>query len=235
SYRFRRLLNEKALAAGNPAELRSALERVRGLGPVLIQERIPGGDDQIHQVGFVRSVDGRLLARFAGRNLLQYPPHFGSGALVVAEVAPDAVDLATHIVETLDLVGIANVELKRDARDGRLKLMEVDPRLWLWHDLGRVAGVDLAWTYYQLLAGMDPAPQLQQRQGVKWVHEIRAPAAAWAAARAGERGWVRLLADFREIHCRALWAWDDPMPLWRFARSECRRGRRAVPREPAGG
>lgn len=233
SYRFRRALNRKALPARNPAELRAALDRVRGLGPVMIQELIPGGDDQIYQVGFVRTAGGRMLARFAGRKLLQYPPRFGSGALAVAEAAPDAVELATRIVETLDLPGICNVELKRDARDGRLKLMEIDPRLWLWHDLGRVAGVDLAWTYYRLLAGGDPSPRLSQRQDVKWVHEVRAPASAWAALRSGERSWRRLLADFRGIRCPALWAWDDPLPLWRFARSERRRRRAATP--PSGG
>src|SRR5690606_32439765 len=160
--------------------------------------------------------------------LLQYPPRFGSGALVAAEAAPDAVELATRIVETLALPGICNVELKRDARDGRLKLMEIDPRLWLWHDLGRVAGGDLAWTYYRLLAGRAPSPHLSQREDVKWVHELRAPAAAWAARRSGERTWRGLAADFRGIRCRALWAWDDPLPLWRFARP-ARRRRAAAP------
>ena len=217
SYRFRRSLNRKAILVRNPAELRRTYQRIHAIAPVMIQEFIPGGDDQIHQVGFLLDHYGRLLARFSGRKLLQYPPRFGSGALAVSETEPAALALATRIVEDLGLVGLCNVELKRDARDGSLKLMEVDPRLWLWHDLGRAAGVDLAYGYYRLLSGQPPEPAAGQRDGVKWVHELRAPASAWAALRSGERSWRRLLADFRGIRCTALFRLDDPLPLFRFA------------------
>ena len=39
---------------------------------------------------------------------------------------------------------MSQVEFKRDPRDGRFKLMEVNPRLWLWHGLAAALGVDFA-------------------------------------------------------------------------------------------
>lgn len=231
SYRFRRALNEKAILVRDAIELRRTYERIRTIGPVMIQEFIPGGDDQIYQVGFLLDRDGSVIARFCGRKLLQFPPRFGSGALTVSEIEPEAVALATRIVQTLGLVGLCNVELKRDAREGAFKLMEVDPRLWLWHDLGRVAGVDLAYGYYLLLNGRRPQLSAGQRQRVKWVHELRAIPSARAALRSGERNWRGLLADFRGIRTTALFRLDDPLPFFRFALAQL--GRRGV--RPKGG
>ncbi|HEY8450045.1 MAG TPA: hypothetical protein VIL95_06150 [Bacillota bacterium] len=215
SYRFRRRLDRKAIMVRNEAELRSVLGQIQSLGPLLIQELIPGGDDCIYQVGFLLDPAGRLLGRFGGRKLLQYPRRFGSGALAVSESDTEALTLATRMVTALGLVGLCNVELKRDARDGSLKLMEIDPRLWLWHDLGRRAGVDLAYGYYRLLAGQPLAPMLHQQDGIKWVHELRAPVSAWAAWTSGERRLARVLGDFRRIGCTALFCWDDPLPFFR--------------------
>ena len=39
--------------------------------------------------------------------------------------------------------GIAQVEWKRDPRDGRQKLIEVNPRLWQWHGLTGACGADV--------------------------------------------------------------------------------------------
>ena len=39
--------------------------------------------------------------------------------------------------------GLSQVEFKRDPRDGRYKLMEINPRLCQWHGLAAACGVDL--------------------------------------------------------------------------------------------
>ena len=49
--------------------------------------------------------------------------------------------------------GISQVEFKRDPRDGRFKLMEVNPRLWQWHGLAAACGVDLPLIAYRDLTG----------------------------------------------------------------------------------
>ena len=49
--------------------------------------------------------------------------------------------------------GISQVEFKRDPRDGRYKLMEINPRLWQWHGLAAACGVDLPRIAYCDLLG----------------------------------------------------------------------------------
>ena len=40
------------------------------------------------------------------------------------------------------------VGTKRDTRDGKYRLMEVDARRWMWHSLGTACGVNLSLAAY---------------------------------------------------------------------------------------
>lgn len=66
---------------------------------------------------------------------------------------PDAAALGLALFQRLGVRGLANVEFKRDARDGQLKLIEANLRLTAADDLVRRAGVDFAWLAYSRAAG----------------------------------------------------------------------------------
>lgn len=225
SARFRRKINRKAVTVKTPKEMVAAYRRLRHAGPLMIQELIPGGDDQIYQIGLMMDEQGRPWGRFMGRKLLQYPPHFGSGALVVAETNPTVLELANKAAAALGLYGLFNLEFKRDPRDGSFKLMEIDPRLWLWHGLSEPAGIDLAYVYYSYLV-QRPISRLQQRDGIKWVHEVRALSSAWHYYRSGYYSVPQLYSYFQGRKHLALFRWDDPMPLVKTAVNHFLRGRR---------
>ena len=70
----------------------------------------------------------------------------------------DNVDAALRLLRAFDFHGVSQVEFKRDPRDGRYKLMEVNPRLWLWHGLAASLGVDFARIAYLDLLGRRSAP-----------------------------------------------------------------------------
>ena len=63
------------------------------------------------------------------------------------------VDSGLRLLKALGFHGISQVEFKRDPRDGRYKLMEVNPRLWQWHGLAAACGVDLPLIAYRDLTG----------------------------------------------------------------------------------
>lgn len=65
----------------------------------------------------------------------------------------------TRLLEELEWHGPAMVEFKRDPRDGRFRLVEVDPRFWGSLALPVAAGVDFPYRYYRLARGdVDPTP-----------------------------------------------------------------------------
>lgn len=116
----------------------------------LVQEYVPGDEE----VGFFALFDrGTPRATFQHRRIRSY--HYTGGASVYREAIDDpeleAAGLA--ILHALDWHGPAMVEFKRDARDGSLTLMEVNPRFWGSLALAIHAGVDFPYLYYRLAAG----------------------------------------------------------------------------------
>ena len=66
------------------------------------------------------------------------------------------------------MVGLSQVEFKRDPRDGSYRLMEVNPRLWQWHGLAAACGVDFPRIAYEDLVGEKPDPARMNGQRRRW-------------------------------------------------------------------
>ena len=79
----------------------------------------------------------------------------------------------------------------RDPRDGRYKLLEVNPRLWQWHGLAAACGVDLPWIAYRDLVG-DPLPPARMHgDGKRWAITLMAGSGRALAAAAVRRRRLR--------------------------------------------
>ena len=165
--------------------------------------------------------DGHEHSWITRRKLRQYPLGFGTGACQESVAAPDVAALSRRLLEAFAYRGLVGVEWKRDARDGRLRLMEINPRTVIGNQLAISAGIDLPWIAYRALA--DPATALAPNHafkvGVRWINEDLDPKAFRELRRTGQlstAAWVRSLLGARSW---ALWSWRDPAPfLHRFRR-----------------
>src|SRR5207249_5434492 len=96
--------------------------------------------------------EGRPLASLVAQRTRQWPMDFGRASTYVETVeAADVEECARRVLAALRFDGIVEIEFKRDTRDGRLKLLDINPRVWGWHSLGRAAGVDFPYLLWRLL------------------------------------------------------------------------------------
>ena len=124
----------------------------------MVQELVPGGDEELYSFGSYLRADGEPLGLFSGRKLKQMPPVVGTCRVGEAVWVQEVVDAGLRLLNALGFHGISQVEFKRDPRDGRFKLMEVNPRLWQWHGLAAACGVDLPLIAYRDLTGEQVEP-----------------------------------------------------------------------------
>jgi predicted ATP-grasp superfamily ATP-dependent carboligase len=162
-YRFRR----QSFRCETLDEVGDAYARAKEFGP-MVQELIPGGDDTLYTVGSYLARDGRVLGVFSGRKLRQTPPVIGTCRVGEAVWVQDAVDAALRLLAAFEYVGLSQVEFKRDPRDGKFKLMEINPRLWQWHSLAAACGVDLPRIAYADLVGDTPKEAVMHGEGKRW-------------------------------------------------------------------
>jgi D-aspartate ligase len=193
---FRRRFGVKAFRCETRTELDAAFERAGEFEPI-VQEWIPGDDDALWTLGSYVSADGRSLGIFSGRKLLQTPRSIGTARVAEAVWDDEVVEQGLAVLRELGLWGVSQVELKRDPRDGRLKLIEVNPRLWEWHGLAAACGVDLPVIAYRDVLGEPVEPVRMHEDGKRW---------AITVARGGRPVAQRL------PYVDAMWARDDPMP-----------------------
>jgi predicted ATP-grasp superfamily ATP-dependent carboligase len=164
---FRREFRRQAFRCVTRAELDDAFERARPYDP-LVQELVPGGDDELYTLGSYLDRAGEALAVFSGRKLRQTPPSVGTCRVGEAVWVDAVVDQGLVLLRGLGFHGLSQVEFKRDPRDGAYKLIEVNPRLFQWHGLAAACGADLPKVAYFDLLGAPLPPVRSNGASKRW-------------------------------------------------------------------
>lgn len=145
------------ISGGNKAlggEPMGAASRILKAGfPAMVQEELPGSAEELVSVGLCLSPSGELLSSFTSRKRCQYPEPFGDGLLIEPIPDPGVTEQSVRLLRSIGYWGICDVEFKRDPRDGVFKLLDANPRSWLWMGLGTAGGCYLARNAYQIATG----------------------------------------------------------------------------------
>jgi predicted ATP-grasp superfamily ATP-dependent carboligase len=164
---FRLAFRRQAFRCETLAELDEAYAKTEPFVPML-QEVVPGPDSALYTVGSYLDRSGEALGVFCGRKLRQTPPGVGTCRVGESLWLPDLVAASLELLRACEFVGLSQVELKRDERDGSYKLMEINPRLWQWHTLADACGVNLPLIAYRDLTGDPPGPRTSEGRHKRW-------------------------------------------------------------------
>ncbi len=171
----KRFKGKKVLQSASASELLSRFESY-SLTPheMVIQEVIPGKEENIAIFGGYFNRDSEPVSVFTAKKTRQYPPMFGSGSLCESRWYPDISDMSIALLQKMKYHGICGTEYKWDPRDGKWKLMEINFRPTLWFAITRAAGVDIVYDAYLDLIGRKVPTRIgTQKNGVLWQYLIR--------------------------------------------------------------
>jgi predicted ATP-grasp superfamily ATP-dependent carboligase len=166
--------NLKALPAATSDDLHQRFRQMSQYIPpdeILIQERIPGGGE--NQFSFCAvCTQGQVHVTLVAQRRRQYPIEFGNASSFVETVTHSTVESdGRRFLEAIAFDGMVEVEFKFDPRDGKYKILDVNPRPWGWHTLTKAAGDDFAYRLWQLKVGraVSPPPALRD---AAWLREM---------------------------------------------------------------
>lgn len=224
---------------------RDEAARVAGSLPAgagfVLQEVIPGEENRLVFYSTYRDRSGRCRAEFLSRKVRQYPPGLGTGSLFESFRDEELLATGRALFDHLQYRGLATSEFKRDPRDGVLKLIEVNPRLWLFHPLSVPAGVHFVLTAYLDATGQEVPEQVQSAGTVKWQHFLHDAVVSAYYLRSGRWSFRDWRESVRGPKAMSVWDPADPLPFlcsaWAYAVKGVRRklaatrggGGRAVP------
>ncbi len=206
-----RHLGIKLVPVKDAAALPEAYERASVCGPLLLQEHIPGGDDQAFYLGSYLNAASEPLAVFTGRRLRQYPRGSGAARSAVSVWLPEVAEAGLRLLKELRFHGVSHVEFKRDPRDGLYKLIEINARHYGTHALASAAGVDLSLVAYEDALGR-PFTAGRQRDGVRWIVARRDVPAAIQEMLHRDLSPREWLGSLRGTRVDGVFSFDDPLP-----------------------
>ena len=201
----------KALSVGSPERLLEVWPELARLElDLLAQELVPGPETRIESYHAYVDEQRDVVAEFTGRKIRTRPAEYGFSTALELTDARDVAALGRELTRALGATGVMKLDFKRGP-DGRLTLLEVNPRFNLWHHLGAKAGVNLPALVYADVTGRPRPPIGDARAGRRWCFHVHDGLAA------REQGvplasWVRSLVTCEAVSTISL---DDPMPFVR--------------------
>jgi predicted ATP-grasp superfamily ATP-dependent carboligase len=204
---------QKVILVGSKTELLESFERIAKLGmEIVIQEVVLGEDDRCYKICSYLDNRSEAVLSFTLRKLRNYPCRFGVGSCVESCSMPEVADLGLKFLRGVNYVGIGSIEFKRDTRDGKLKMIELNSRLWWQNSLAEKCGLNFPYTMYCNLIGEEVEEKSSFRNGVKWVSMSSDYASFKEYRGRGELTTARWLQSLQGERVYEIFAWDDVSP-----------------------
>jgi len=162
----------KAFKANSSDDLKKIQDKVFRLvdpSEIIIQEAIPGNTDSVYSFcSFFKN--GSAIGVWTGRKIREHPTGFGTGTCAESVYVPEIIEMGSKMLSAMGYYGISEIEFKKDPRDDKFKLIEMNARTWLWVSLAVRAGVDFPYMLYKDMMGDGIIPVKSFKEDVKWMH-----------------------------------------------------------------
>lgn len=212
SHLYSEVFGRKLTQVENPAELRAAYEEAAAHGlDVMLQEMIPGDDFEGTSYNCYMW-EGEPLLEFTAAKVRLLPHRYGRPSSMVSRWIPELIEPGRATLRAAGFNGYANIEFKRDPRDGVHKLMEVNARMNLALLLAVRSGINYPALIYRHLAFGEVPKPIRQTTGTYWVdggRDIVAGVRAVAERRTSLRDFLR---PYVRPHVYAVFDPRDPRP-----------------------
>jgi predicted ATP-grasp superfamily ATP-dependent carboligase len=168
-------------------------------GNICIQEYIPGGPENMRTVNLLFDVRSRLVACFAMKKVRQLPYSGGISVLSVSIHAPELVDFVLPFFKKWKWQGIAEAEIKIDARDQQPKLIEINPRFCGYIGFAMECGVNFPWQICQMAQGKEVTPSMYPA-GVKyinWPSYVKSAFSEWVGRKDKKEAFMKICRELK--------------------------------------
>jgi D-aspartate ligase len=179
----------------------------------MLQEYIPGGDDTVWMFNGYFNESSDCLVGFTGKKIRQWPAHKGPASLGICLRNETVERMTREFMKTIGYRGIVDIGYRYDARDGRYKVLDINPRIGCTFRLFVADnGMDVARALYLDMTGQQIVPGIVP-DGRKWIVEDLDILSSLASRRDGNLSLKQWIASVCGVEEGAYFAFDDPLPL----------------------
>lgn len=173
SHRFQAVFGRKWTRVDTLDEAVTHYKAAQSAGfEVVLQELIPG--DELHGANYNGYLyDDGAAVEMTGAKIRNSPAETGSPSVVISRHIPEVADAGRRLLTALGYRGFANIEFKRDPRDGQYKLIEINARHNMSAMLAIRCGINFPLLEYRHRTYGEVPTQPEYAEGVHWVDVLR--------------------------------------------------------------
>ncbi|MGH9342885.1 MAG: hypothetical protein ACRD19_03885 [Terriglobia bacterium] len=190
--------NKKVALANSAEELAAQYRLAAEINPEVVVQEIIQGPDTAKLIYFsCYNREGSRIAVSMARELRTSPMQFGPATVVEPVWDSETDRVCDQFLKRIGYAGLCEIELKRDSRDGKVKIIEANPRYTGSGDFAHYAGVDLGWLHYLDLIGQAVAPVSQRARNFRHIVLMQDFGAIRSYRRAGLLTWGDFIRAYR--------------------------------------
>lgn len=212
---FYKATHMKAIQVNDREELQRTithLSQCMDSSDYMIQELIES-EKHDHIVSFTCfAVDGEIKTYWMGEKLREHPIKYGTATFARSMFSESVLQEAIPLMRQLSYTGICEIEFIKDKKDGLYKLIEINPRTWLWVGLAKACGIDYAKIAYNYCNGIPIRYPQEYKVGLKWINALTDGAFSLKAIIAGTLSLKEYFSSLRGPKVRAIWSNRDWLP-----------------------
>ena len=184
---------------------------------LMLQEAIPGGDDQVYIFNGYFDKNSECLTPFTGHKIRQFPIHVGCASLGACTWNKDVALITTDFMKTIGYRGILDIGYRLDPRDGQYKVLDINPRIGQAFRLFVAEnGLDVCRDMYLDLTDQPRYPAVPI-EGRRWLIEDFDIISTYDYFREGSLTFSEWISSFKRVQEGLWFSWKDPWPFVRMS------------------
>ena len=138
---------------------------------LMLQEMIPGEDNEVYIFNGYFNADSDCLAAFTGHKVRQFPIHIGCASLGECRWHDRVAEKTQRLMKAVGYRGILDIGYRLDPRDNRYKVLDINPRV------GQAFRIFVAENNMDVIRSLyldlteQSQPEIKPREGRRWIIE----------------------------------------------------------------
>lgn len=204
---------EKMFFINSEEELREKLALCIKDGQDVFVQRIVKGPETNCYSFDVYMQDNEAVSFMTTSKIRQWPINFGASTYAKQEYIPELYDMCMPLFKDVNYKGFAEVELKRDERNNKIYLVEVNVRFVNFTELHCYLGMNTPLMYFLDSIGEKVSgAKIEKNTETYWKYKYEDIPAIKKYLKTGEMSLGQIIKDYRFKKVSSTWASDDVGP-----------------------
>jgi len=180
---------------------------------VMIQECIPGAAENTYCLNAYFNKDFEPMGICTYKRIREWPPMRGCSCLIEKTSNSKLIEITSYLMKNIGYYGIIDAEFKKDPRDNKLKLIEINARSWMQIGLSAKCGIDHCYMAYMDSIGKDINLEMDDSNYTKWICLYDDLKASIIGAINNELTFKKWIKSFKGKKEYAFYSKDDMLPF----------------------